>query len=406
MSSGGWRRRDRSRSDQSVLMSDERIYLDHHATTPCDPRVLQIMWPWFAERVGNASSTSHAFGAEARAAVEEARGQVAAAISARPEEIVFTSGATESNNLALKGLLEGEAHRRHLIVSAAEHRAVLDPARRLQRDGCRLTVVAVDRLGRVEPTAVAEAIKPQTAVVSVMLANNEVGTINPLDAIAEVCAKGGVLLHSDAAQALGHVPLDVSSLQVDLMSLTSHKLYGPPGIGALYVRRRDPPIRLRCQIDGGGHERRLRSGTLPVPLIVGFGAACRIATDELEQEAARLRTLRERLWRRIEAALPDVTLNGAHDDRLPGNLHLSFAGVDGDALLAGLNGLAVSSGSACTSSDPEPSHVLRAMGVPEALSRASLRFGIGRFTTRSEVDRAADIVIETVQRLRKLRPRR
>ncbi|MGD9855621.1 MAG: cysteine desulfurase family protein [Planctomycetaceae bacterium] len=381
-------------------MPDERIYLDHHATTPCDPRVLQAMWPWFAERVGNASSTSHVFGAEARDAVESARRLVAELIGSRPEEIVFTSGATESNNLALKGLLAGERGPRHLIVNAAEHRAVLDPAQRLQRNGCDLTVLPVDRYGQVDPQAVEDALRPETAVVSVMAANNEVGTLNPLDGLAEVCARREVPLHTDAAQAVGHVPINVAAIPIDLMSFTSHKMYGPQGIGALLIRHREPPLRLRCQIDGGGHERRMRSGTLPVALIVGFGEACRIAAVELREEAARLRQLREQLHGKIAAELQDVTLNGHPQERLPGNLHLSFGGVDGDALLAGLNGLAVSSGSACTSADPEPSHVLRAMGVPEPLSLASLRFGIGRFTTCSQIDRAAEIVTHAVRRLR------
>ncbi len=401
-------------------MPEDRIYLDHHATTPCDPRVLQVMGPWFAERVGNASSTSHSFGTEARDAVERARRQIAESIGCQAEEIIFTSGATESNNLAIKGVLEGSRERRHLIINAAEHRAVLDPARRLQRRGCSLTVLPVDQFGRVDPDEVEQAIGPETALVSVMAANNEVGTLNPIAAIAEVCRRKNVLLHCDAAQAVGHVPMDVATLPADLMSFTAHKLYGPPGIGALYVRRRQPPIRIRSQIDGGGHERGLRSGTLPVPLIVGFGEACRIAIDGMAEETQRLERLRRRLHERITAELDDVTLNGApfhgapfHEapsngappkgnppERLPGNLHLSFGGVDGTALLAGLNGLAVSSGSACTSADPEPSHVLRAMGVPEPLSLASLRFGIGRFTTEEQIDRAAEIVVDAVKRLR------
>jgi cysteine desulfurase len=382
-------------------MSSDRIYLDHHATTPCDPHVTQAMWPWFAERVGNAASTSHDFGAEARDAVERGRRQIAGAIGAQPEEIVFTSGATESNNLAIKGVLQSARDGRHLIVNAAEHRAVLDPAKRLGRAGCDLTVLPVDRFGRVDPACVEEALRPETVLVSVMAANNEMGTLNPVAQIAEVCAGRNVLLHCDAAQAVGHIPIDVATLPVDLLSFTAHKLYGPQGVGALYIRRREQPIRLQSQIDGGGHERRLRSGTLPVPLIVGFAEGCRLAVAGLHEEADRLRNLRDRLHALLTAELDDVMLNGHPDERLPGNLHLSFGGVDGAALLAGLNGLAVSSGSACTSADPEPSHVLRAMGVPEPLSLASLRFGIGRFTTADEIDRAAEIVIAAVQRLRK-----
>ncbi len=381
-------------------MPDDRIYLDHHATTPCDPRVLQVMWPWFAERMGNASSTSHSFGTEARDAVEGARRQIAESIGCQAEEIILTSGATESNNLAIKGLYEGSRGGQHLMVNAAEHRAVLDPARRLQRRGSLLTVLPVDQFGRVDPDEVDQTIRPETELVSVMAANNEVGTLNPLAAITEVCSRKNVLLHCDAAQAVGHVPVDVAALPVDLMSFTAHKLYGPPGIGALYVRRRQPPVRLQCQIDGGGHERRLRSGTLPVPLIVGFGEACRIAIEDMAEETQRLERLRRRLHERITEELGDVTLNGHPTERLAGNLHLSFGGVDGAALLAGLNGLAVSSGSACTSADPEPSHVLRAMGVSEPLSLASLRFGIGRFTTDEEIERAAQVVINAVKRLR------
>ncbi len=380
-------------------MTDERIYLDHHATTPCDPRVLEAMWPWYAEHVGNASSTSHAFGREARDAVENARQQIADIIRCDPEEIVFTSGATESNNLAIKGSLSGKGQKRHLIVNAAEHRAVLDPARRLKREGVDVTILPVDEYGRVDPQVVAEAIHPETALVSVMAANNEVGTLNPLDEIGGICREHGVLLHSDAAQAVGKVPLDLSQLPVDLMSFTAHKLYGPQGVGALFVRRRQPATRLTCQIDGGGHERRMRSGTLPVPLIVGFGEACRLAIAEMEDESARLRDLRERLRLAIASALEGVTLNGHPEKRLPGNLHLSFAGVDGDALMMNLDGLAVSSGSACTTADPEPSHVLRAMGVSEVMSLASLRFGLGRSTTADEIDRAAAVVVTAVRRL-------
>ncbi|MCA9074659.1 MAG: cysteine desulfurase [Planctomycetaceae bacterium] len=383
-------------------MSDERIYLDHHATTPCDPRVLEVMWPWYAERVGNASSTSHAFGREAHDAVELARQQIADALRCQSEEIIFTSGATESNNLAIKGLLQGQRQKRHLIINSAEHRAVLDPAKRLKREGVDVTILPADEYGLVDPQSVEEAIQPETALVSVMAANNEVGTLNPLDEIGNICREQGVLLHSDATQAVGKVPVDLSQLPVDLMSFTAHKLYGPQGVGALFVRRRQPAIRLTCQIDGGGHERRMRNGTLPVALIVGFGEACRLAVAQQEAEAARLRELKERLHFAIITELDGVTLNGHPEDRLPGNLHLSFAGVDGDALMSKLDGLAVSSGSACTTADPEPSHVLRAMGVPESLSLASLRFGLGRFTSEGEIDRAAAIVVAAVRQLRNL----
>ncbi|MEZ6143821.1 MAG: cysteine desulfurase family protein, partial [Planctomycetaceae bacterium] len=289
------------------------------------------------------------------------------------------------------------------IINAAEHRAVLDPAKRLKQEGVVVTILPVDEYGRVDQQAVEDAIRPETSLVSVMMANNEVGTLNAVEKIGTVCQRKGVLFHSDASQAIGKLPVKVSELPIDLMSFTAHKIYGPQGVGALYIRRRQPAIRLVSQIDGGGHERRLRSGTLPVPLIVGFGEACQIAVGEMEEESTRLRNLRERLRAAIMSALDGVTLNGHPDLRLPGNLHLSFAGVDGDALMANLDGLAVSSGSACTTADPEPSHVLRAMGIPEKLSLASLRFGLGRLTTTDEIDRAAQLVISAVQRLRDMK---
>ncbi len=386
-------------------MSSDHIYLDAHATTPCDPRVREAMWPWFTERYGNAASVHHDFGRGAAEAVEIARSEIATCLGCQPQEIIFTSGATEANNLALKGVLQASHGRRELIVNAAEHRAILDPARRLRREGCSLTILPVDAEARVDPDAVSSALSPATALVSVMLANNEVGTINRIAEIAERCQAQGVPLHCDAAQAVGHIPVNLTELPVALMSLTAHKLSGPQGIGALFVRRTDPPLPIVSQLDGGGHERRLRSGTLPVALIVGFGTACRLAAAELQDEASRLRRLRGRLWEQLSNRLSGISLNGPSIggdsiDRLPGNLHVSFEGVDGDALMAGLNGLAVSSGSACTSADPEPSHVLRAMGVDERLSLSSLRFGLGRFATEDEIDRAAMIVSEAVTRLR------
>lgn len=379
------------------------IYMDNHATTRVDPRVLEAMWPWFGERYGNAASISHGFGHEAAAAVQAARETIATALGCDLESLIFTSGATESNNLAIKGVLGASGADSHLIVNAAEHRAVLDPARRLQRSGLAVTIVPVDQYGQVEPQRIVEALRPETRLVSVMAANNEVGTLNPIAEIGRLCRERGVLLHCDASQAVGRVPVDLSQWPVDLVSFTAHKLYGPKGVGALFVRRGEPRVPLVPLIDGGGHERGLRSGTLPVPLIVGFAAAVRIASEVLEAEAARLRSLRERLRQLLCEQLDGIVFHGHPTERLPGNLNAGFEGVDGEALMVGVaqRGLAVSSGSACTSANPEPSHVLRAMGVPERLARASLRFGLGRFNTEDDVDRAAGIVVETVRELRR-----
>jgi len=362
------------------------------------------MLPYFSEKFGNASSINHVFGWEARDAVERARQQVAALVGAEPREVVFTSGATESNNLALKGVLRASRPGSHLVTTAAEHRAVLDPARRLQREGYQLTVLPVDRYGRVDPQQVADAIQPHTVLVSVMWANNEVGTLSDVEAIGRVCRSRGVVFHCDAAQAVGKLPVDLRQVPVDLLSVSAHKMYGPKGVGALVVRRGVRPVRLEPLLDGGGHENRFRSGTLPVPLIVGFGRCCEIAAEEMPEEAARLRQLRDRLWTRLSNELDGVRLNGHPTERLAGNLNVSFEGVDGDALVAQLRGVAVSSGSACSTADPGPSHVLRSMGLSEALCRASLRFGLGRWTTAEEIDRAAAEVVDVVRRLRSLRP--
>lgn len=375
------------------------VYLDNHATTRVDPEVLQAMLPFFDVKFGNAASINHRYGWEAAEAVEQARGEIAALVNVAPETIVFTSGATEANNLALKGILRSAQGARHLIVSAAEHRCVLDPAKRLARQGCQLTIVPVDAKGRADPRSIEAALRPDTLLVSVMLANNEVGTINPVREIAEICRERKVLFHCDAVQALGRIAVDLAELSPDLASFSAHKLYGPKGVGALYVRG-GAPIRLEPLLDGGGHERRMRSGTLAVPLIVGFGAACRLAGEKLATEAARISELRERLWRGLSERLEGLSVNGHPEDRLPGNLNVSFDGVDGEALMTSLTEIAVSSGSACTSADPEPSHVLRAMGVSEARSKASLRFGLGRFTTEAEIDFAIRHVAETVSRLR------
>jgi cysteine desulfurase len=376
------------------------IYLDNHATTRVDPRVVAAMLPFFDAQFGNAASINHCYGWEAAEAVENARQRITRFLNASSDSILFTSGGTESNNLAIKGVMRAAPRGSHLVVSAVEHRSVLDSAKRLARQGYELTIVPVDRTGRVDPRAVAEAFRPQTVLASVILANNEVGTINPVREIAEVCRARNVLLHCDAVQAVGRIPVDLRSLSADLVSFSAHKLCGPKGVGALYLRSEGPPIRMEPLFDGGGHERRLRSGTLPVPLIVGFGAACLLASEERSEEAQRLKALRDRLWEGLSRRLAGLFVNGHPAERLPGNLNVSFDDVDGEALMTSLTEIAVSSGSACTSADPEPSHVLRAMGVSEARSKASLRFGLGRFTTAEEIEFAIDYVAATVTRLR------
>ena len=377
------------------------IYLDNHATTRVDPRVVEAMLPYFTTTYGNPASVSHRFGWDAAAAVDRAREQVATLIGAESKEVVFTSGATEANNLAIKGAL---AHLKrkgnHLVTAATEHRAVLDPMKRLAREGWDLTVVACDEHGMVSAEAVEAALTDRTILVSVMAANNEVGTLNPIGAIGQLCHARGVLFHTDATQAVGKVPLDVRQDAIDLLSLSAHKLYGPKGIGALYVRRRDPLVRLTPLLDGGGHERGLRSGTIAVPLVVGLGEAADLARRERPEESARLRGLRERLHAGLAARVEAIVLNGHPTLRLPGNLNLSFAYVDGEALMMAMRDVAVSSGSACTSANPEPSHVLTAMGRDEDMARASLRFGLGRFTTAEEIDYAVDAVADAVARLR------
>ncbi|HEV3301676.1 MAG TPA: cysteine desulfurase family protein [Planctomycetaceae bacterium] len=376
------------------------IYLDHHATTPVDPRVFEAMRPFFLEKFGNAASLNHVFGTEAADAVEQSRAEVARLLGADSSSLIFTSGATEANNLALLGVARGGPSGRHIIATAAEHRSVLDPLRRLERSGAEVTFLPVDEHARVRADQVAAAIKPNTILVSVIFANNEVGSINPLREIGEVCRQRNVLLHCDAVQAVGKIPLDLSELPIDLLSLSAHKLYGPKGVGVLFVRRDRGRIAIEPLLYGGGHERRLRSGTLPVPLIVGLGAACLIAQEEMHDEAARLTLLRDRLQAGLQREIDGLSFNGHPTERLPGNLNVSFESIDGEALLAGLTGLAVSSGSACTSADPEPSHVLRAMGLSEAMTRASLRFGLGRFTSESEIDEAVRIVDAAIRKLR------
>ena len=379
------------------------IYLDHHATTPCDVRVLEVMRPFFTEKFGNAASKQHAFGWAANDAVEQARRQVAALIGAGSKDVIFTSGATEANNLAIKGAAKArQGERDHLVTVGTEHQAVLDPMKRLVREGWRLTVLPVDRLGRIELAALEQAITPRTALVSVMAANNEIGVLQPIKAAAALTHAQGAWFHTDAVQAVGKVPFDVEALDVDFASLTAHKVYGPKGVGALYVRRNKRGVTLAAQLDGGGHERGLRSGTLNVPGIVGFGQAAEIARGELTEEAGRTLALRDLLLNAFEATTDGMTVNGALDARLPGNLNVSFEGIDGAALLVGLDDIAVSSGAACTAA--EPSHVLVALGLSKDRALASLRFGIGRTTTAEEVEYAAAKVADVVTRLRALSP--
>lgn len=376
------------------------VYLDYQATTPCDPRVVEKMLPYFTEHFGNAHSASHAFGWQAEEAGELAREQIAALIGAEAKEIIFTSGATEANNLAIKGLAHAHGMaRNHLITLATEHKCVLESFARLESQGYRLTILPVQPDGLLDLSLLEASLTPETLLVSVMAVNNEIGVIQPLAEIGALCRARGVYFHSDAAQALGKIPLDVKSLPVDLLSLSSHKLYGPKGVGALYVRRR-PRVRLAPEIDGGGQERGLRSGTLPTPLLVGFGEACRIAALEMDAEQLRLRALRDRLFQGINGRLPGVGLNGHRDRRIAGNLNLSFAWVEGDRLLRDLTDIAVSTGSACSAASLEPSYVLRALGLNSELAHASLRIGLGRFTSESDIDIAIESICRTVTRQR------
>jgi cysteine desulfurase len=371
--------------------------LDNHATTRVDPLVVEAMLPFFGEDYGNAASRNHAFGWRAEAAVEMAREELAAAIGASdPREIVFTSGATESDNLAIKGATPRGGH---VVTAATEHPAVLEPCEDLERRGVEVTVLPVDSEGIVDPEQVARAITERTALVSIMAANGEIGVLQPLAEIGRICRERGVPLHSDAAQAVGKIPLDVEAMGIDLLSISAHKLYGPKGIGALFARRRRSDgrlLRLLPQLHGGGHERGLRSGTLPVPLIVGFGSAVALCAAEMEAEAERLLRLRRRMLERISESLAGVSLNGDPERRLPGNLNLSFDGIEADALISDLKEVAVSTGSACSSAKPETSHVLRALGCDERRARASIRIGLGRFTTAEEIEAATDALIAAV----------
>ena len=384
-------------------MTERPIYLDYQATTPADPRVVEAMLPFFGARFGNPHSVHHVYGTEAAAAVEAARAQIAALINADPREIVFTSGATEANNLALKGVAWFHKARRgitpHVITAATEHKCVLESCRRLEAEGVRVTYLPVEPDGLVDLNRLEAALEEDTVLVSIMAANNEIGVVQPVAEIGALCRSRGVAFHSDAAQAAGKLPVDVQVAQIDLMSVSGHKVYGPMGIGVLYVRRR-PRVRLEPLFDGGGQERGLRSGTLPLPLCVGLGAACAIAQEEMESEAARLADLRGRLLEGVRGRLSGVHLNGHEERRLPGNLNLSFAGLDAERLIAAMPGLAVSTGSACTSASIEPSYVLRALGLPDDLAGASVRFGLGRFTSEAEVDAAIEQIAAAVTRLR------
>ncbi len=382
------------------------IYLDNHSTTRTDPRVLEVMLPYFTEKYGNAASRNHAFGWEAEEATEHARQQIARLIHADPKEIIFTSGATESNNLALKGAMEMYKEKGdHIITSSTEHRAVLDTAKSLEaKKGLKVTYLAVDKSGMVSPDALRNAITDKTILISIMLANNEIGTINPISEIGKIAKEKGILFHCDATQGVGKIPVDVHAMGIDLMSFTSHKLYGPKGVGALYVRKKAPRVRLAPHIEGGRHERGMRSGTLPVPLIVGFAKACELCEQEMESEAVRLAAMRDRLQAGITKELEEVYLNGHPTQRLPHNLNLSFAYVEGESLLMGLKEIALSSGSACTSATLEPSYVLRALGVGSDLAHSSIRFGLGRFNSEEEIDYTTKRIIEVVNKLREMSP--
>jgi len=381
------------------------IYLDNHATTPVDPRVVQEMLPYFTEKFGNAASRNHVFGWQAEEAVEQARERIAKLIGATAKEIVFTSGATESDNLAIKGVAEMYRERgNHIITAVTEHKAVLDTCKRLEKYGYKVTYLPVQKDGLVDLDDLKNAMTDKTVLVTIMAANNEIGVVQPLAEIGKLCRERGVLFHTDAVQAAGKVPLDVNAMNIDLASLSAHKMYGPKGVGALYVRRRNPRVQVSPIIDGGGHERGMRSGTLAVTNIVGFGKAAELCTQEMPQEIARLKALRDRLKDKIFGSLDEVYLNGSWEHRLPHNLNVSFAYVEGESLLMGINDVAVSSGSACTSATLEPSYVLKALGTGDDLAHSSIRFGIGRFNTEAEVDYVADKLITVVNRLRELSP--
>jgi cysteine desulfurase len=381
------------------------IYMDNHSTTPCDPRVVEAMLPYLTDQFGNASSRNHSFGWVAEEAVSLAREQVGALLGASAKEIVFTSGATESDNMALKGAVEFYARKgKHIITSPIEHKAIIDTVRWLEREGCEVTWLPVDSDGRVSAADVEAAIRPDTVIVSIMHGNNEIGVLNPMAEIGAICKAKGVLFHTDAAQTVGRVPIDVDAMGIDLLSLSAHKMYGPKGVGALYVRRKKPRVRIAPLLHGGGHERGMRSGTLPVHQLVGLGKAAELCRLEMDEERARTTDLRDRLLAAIEDRVPEILINGHRDERLPGNLNVSFSFVEGESLLMALRDVAVSSGSACTSASLEPSYVLRSIGLDDENAHSSIRFGIGRFNTEAEVDYVADLVAESVAKLREMSP--
>ena len=381
------------------------IYMDNHATTPVDPRVVEAMLPYFNERFGNAASRNHSFGWAGEEAVENARAQVAALIGATPKEIIFTSGATESDNLMIKGVAEMYREKgNHIITQAIEHKAVLDTCKRLEKYGYEVTYLPVHKDGRVDPEDVRKAITPKTILITIMYANNEIGVINPITEIGKIAKEHGIIFAVDGVQAVGKIPVDVQKDNIDLLAISGHKFYGPKGVGALYVRRRNPRVQLSAIIDGGGHERGMRSGTLNVPGIVGLGKAAELARLEMPEESVRLRALRDRLKKNLESRLDEVFINGSLEHRLPNNLNMSFAYVEGESLLMGINDIAVSSGSACTSATLEPSYVLKALGVGEDLAHTSIRFGLGRFNTEEEVDYVTDKMVQVVTKLRELSP--
>jgi cysteine desulfurase len=381
------------------------IYLDNHATTRVDPRVLEAMLPYFTEHFGNAASRNHMFGWEAEAAVDKGRAQIADLIGATAKEIIFTSGATESNNLAIKGVAEMYANKgNHIITQATEHKAVLDTCKKLEKNGARVTYLAVKQDGIIDLDQLRDAITDKTILVSIMYANNEIGVLQPVAEIGKICKEKGILFHTDAVQACGKVPVNVIADNVDLLSMSAHKMYGPKGMGALYVRRKSPRVQLTAQIDGGGHERGMRSGTLNVTGIVGMGEACSICKTEMPEESKRLRGLRDRLKDRLTSELDELYINGSMEHRLPNNLNVSFAYVEGESLLMGINEIAVSSGSACTSATLEPSYVLKALGVGDEIAHSSIRFGIGRFNTVDDIDYVSGRLVDVVRKLRELSP--
>ena len=381
------------------------IYMDNHATTPMDPRVLEAMLPYFGKVFGNAASRNHQFGWEAEKAVDTAREQVAKLIGCTPKEIIFTSGATESNNLAIKGIAEMYREKgNHIITQVTEHKAVLDTCKKLERQGYEVTYLPVETDGLVSMEKLKAAITEKTILVTIMFANNEIGVVQPVEEIGKLCHEKGILFHTDGVQAVGKIPVNVQAMNIDVLSLTAHKIYGPKGVGALYVRRRNPRVQITEQINGGGHERGMRSGTLNVPGIAGLGAACEIAGAEMEAEANRLRELRDYLKDKFEGALDYLHVNGNMDHHLPGNLNMSFVHVEGESLLMGINDIAVSSGSACTSATLEPSYVLKALGLGDDVAHSSIRFGLGRFNTKAEVDYVSDKIISIVHHLREMSP--